>query len=122
MVPGERADVCQTTGDYRLYQEEDGWWYLMYKVRDVVGHHRLEMDNVVTEETWVILIKFQEVQRELEDFQEKTDEYQSEDSEGMLKKLPIVIQKVYNLIFFLNLALAFIVFCVRPRMEGVSIV
>ena len=47
MVPGERADVCQTTGDYRLYQEEDGWWYLMYKVRDVVGHHRLEMDNAL---------------------------------------------------------------------------
>ena len=100
MVPGERVDVSQTTGDYRLYQEDDGWWYLKYKERDVVGHHRLEMNKMVTEETWVILIKFQEVQRELEDFQEKTDEYQSEDSEGMLKKLPIVIQKVYNLIFF----------------------
>ena len=60
----------------------------------MVGHHRQEMDKVVTEETWVILIKFQEIQRKLEDFQEKTDEYQSEDSEGMLKMLPIVIQKV----------------------------
>ena len=88
------VEVSQTTGDYRLNQEEDGWWYLKYQARDVVGHHRPDMDEVVTEETWIILIKFEEVPRKLEDFQAKTDEYQSEDSEGMLKKLPIVILKV----------------------------
>ena len=80
----------QASGDYKLDQE-DGFWLLRQRERDVVGHHKVELNKAVMEETWYTMFRFDEQQRQLEDFQERCDEYQT--NGGLLATLPTVLMK-----------------------------
>ena len=80
---------------YQL-SETDGWWTLSHRDRDVVGHHHPEMNKVVLDDTWVTMFKFDQVPRNLSDFQPKCDQYQDTQDPNniLLAKLPIAINKV----------------------------
>ena len=39
-------------------KKEDDLWYLLHRVRDVVGHHKSDMNRVVTEEKWQVVHRF----------------------------------------------------------------
>jgi len=84
-----QSQVC---ADYKVSRSE-GWWLLAYKDRDVVGHHREDMNKVVSDETWITMFKFDEVPRSLEDFQERCNEYQSKESGLLLSNKPMAIIK-----------------------------
>lgn len=70
---------------------------LRQKRRDVVGHHKLEQNRVVLDTAWDTIIRFDEVERRLEEFQERCDEYQNPATGGLLATLPMVIVKVFKM-------------------------
>jgi len=80
----------QVCSDFK-FSKSDGLWFLSLKERDVVGHHRFEKNKVGTDETWITLFKFDEMQRNLEDFQERCDEYQTKESGLSLSCVPEVM-------------------------------
>jgi len=81
----------QPGGLYKLEKDETHW-FLLHKVRDVVGHHREENNRVVTQETWEVIHRFDTQTRELGEFQERCDQYQT-DQGVMLAVMPICIRK-----------------------------
>ena len=83
----------QEGGEYRL-DVEDGYWLLRQRRRDVVGHHKLDQNRVVLDTVWDTIIRFDEEERKLEQFQERCDEYQDPATGGLLATLPMVIMKV----------------------------
>ena len=82
----------QPGGLYKL-EKDSSHWYLLHKMRDVVGHHREELNRVMTEETWQVVHRFDTQARELGEFQERCDQYQT-DPEVMLSVMPICIRKM----------------------------
>lgn len=81
----------QPGGSYQLKKESD-YWYLMHKLRDTVGHHREEKNAVVDKATWEVIHRFTTEEKELEEFQERCDEYQT-DPENQLATVPMSIIK-----------------------------
>ena len=60
----------------------------------LLRNYRFEKNKVGTDETWITLFKFDEMQRNLEDFQERCDEYQTKESGLSLSCVPEVMIKV----------------------------
>ena len=58
----------------------------------MVGHHRENLNRVVTEETWQVVHRFDTKARELGEFQDRCDQYQT-DPQVMLSVVPICIRK-----------------------------
>ena len=52
------------------------------------------MNKVVSGENWITMFKFDEFPRNLEDFQERCDEYESKESGLLLSTKPMAIIKV----------------------------
>ena len=102
----------QVGGVYKIVKE-NGWWVIQQKMRDVVGnvvfnkyidmviflcsgHHKVEMNRVVMEDVFTTMYKFDEVSRNISDFQERCDEYQTDVNNVLLAALPVVINKVHS--------------------------
>ena len=102
----------QVGGTYKIIKE-DGWWIIQQKMRDVVGdvlkmvvlkinleifsssgHHKVEMNRAVMGEVYTTMYKFDEVSRNIAEFQERCDEYQTDVNNVLLAALPVVINKV----------------------------
>jgi len=81
----------QPGGLYKL-EKDESHWFLLHRVRDVVGHHREEQNRIMSEETWEVVHRFDTQAKELEEFQERCDQYQV-DSSVMLSVMPICIRK-----------------------------
>ena len=60
----------------------------------LLRNYRFEKNKVGTDETWITLFKFDEMQRNLEDFQERCDEYQTKESGLSLSCVPEVMIRV----------------------------
>ena len=93
--------TCFRLSDNSIYKQPGGFyklkkdgphWYLLHRVRDIMGHHREELNRVVNEETWQVVHRFDTQARELSEFQERCDQYQT-DPEVMLAVMPICIRK-----------------------------
>jgi len=82
----------QVGGTYKIIKE-DGWWIIQQKMRDVVGHHKVEMNRAVMGEVYTTMYKFDEVSRNIAEFQERCDEYQTDVNNVLLAALPVVINK-----------------------------
>jgi len=78
----------QVSADFK-FTKSDGLWFLNFKGKNVVGHHRVDMNKVLTvDKTWITLFKFDQESRNLEDFQERCDEYQTKESGLSLSCVP----------------------------------
>ena len=53
------------------------------------------MNKVALENAWITMIKFDEVPRNLEDFQERCDEYQTKESGLSLSCVPEALIRVW---------------------------
>jgi len=82
----------QVGGMYKIIKE-NGWWVIQQKMRDVVGHHKVEMNRIVMEDVFTTMYRFDEVSRNISDFQERCDEYQTDVDNVLLAALPVVINK-----------------------------
>ena len=58
------------------------------------GHHKVEMNRAVMGEVYTTMYKFDEVSRNIAEFQERCDEYQTDVNNVLLAALPVVINKV----------------------------
>ena len=81
----------QPGGLYKLVRK-DSYWHLLHKMRDVVGHHREELNRVMNQETWQVVHRFDTQERELEEFKERCDQYQT-DPKVILCVVPLCIIK-----------------------------
>ena len=81
----------QPGGLYKL-EKDESHWFLLHRMRDVVGHHKEDQNRVMNEETWEVVHRFDTQTMELEEFQERCDQYQV-DSNLMLSVMPICIRK-----------------------------
>lgn len=75
-------------------ERRDGWWCLLQRDRDVVGHHKPGENRALVTESWTVMYKFDEVARKIEEFQERCDEYQTYLETMILSFIPIAIIKV----------------------------
>ena len=82
----------QPGGLYKV-EKDSSYWYLLHKMMDIVGDHREELNRVMTQETWRVVHRFDTHARQLGDFQERCDQYQT-DPEVMLSVMPICLKKM----------------------------
>ena len=82
--------VHQQPGGLFKLVRNGSYWHLMHKMRDIVGHHREECNRVVNQDTWQVIHRFETEARELGEFQERCDQYQT-DPEVMLSVVPLCL-------------------------------
>ena len=75
-------------------ERREGWWCLLQRDRDVVGHHKPGENRALVAESWTVMYKFDEVARKIEEFQERCGEYQTYLETMILSFIPIAIIKV----------------------------
>ena len=65
--------TCFRLSDNSIYKQPGGFYklkkdgphcYLLHRVRDIMGHHREELNRVVNEETWQVVHRFDTQARE----------------------------------------------------------
>ena len=84
----------QAGGEYQLCRRGN-FWLLQQQVRNVVGHHHPQMNQANLQDAWRTLFRYDMQPRELEDFQARCDEYET-DQHCILAVLPILINKSDN--------------------------
>lgn len=86
--------VHNITGGVYKMERREGWWCLLQRDRDVVGHHKPKENRALVTESWTVMYKFDEVARKIEEFQERCEEYQRYLETMILSFIPIAIIKV----------------------------
>ena len=88
----EAASHLQESGEYKL-SRSGAFWSLQHLVRNVVGHHNAQLNQVNLQASWQTLFRYDVVARELAEFQPRCDEYQTDQENCMLAAVPVCINK-----------------------------
>ena len=88
----EGALHLQPGGEYKLTRS-GRHWVLQHQLRNVVGHHRPQMNIANLQDSWGTLFRYDLTPRDLADFQERCDEYQTDKEHCMLAAVPVLIIK-----------------------------
>ena len=88
----EGAIHLQPGGEYRL-SRTGVFWCVQHRVRNTVGHHNAQLNQVNLQGSWQTLFRYDVVARELAEFQPRCDEYQTDKDNCILAALPICINK-----------------------------
>ena len=89
------AVSVQPGGLYKLTCE-DSHWHVHHQERDVEGHHNPSLNKTLKKTSWQTIFRFDQTGRELEEFQPRCDEYQTDKENCSLAAIPVCINKAEN--------------------------